>query len=96
MITLYKGPRTRVTQQIVKLAARTGLNPHVSFPPYRGVYEILLDAKRGPESPFGVIHVGARSGRVLSASLYARNSATPCRARGAVAVRRLIKNWGWW
>ncbi|MXM66101.1 hypothetical protein GR925_22280 [Streptomyces sp. HUCO-GS316] len=84
-----------MTEQIVKHAARAGLNPHVSFPPYLGVYEILLDAKQGPDSPFGLIRVGARSGKVLSASLYPRNFATPCRARGALAVHRLIRR-GYW
>ena len=40
---LGKLPKTRFTVQVVRVAAQAGLNPHISFRPYRGIYEIVLD-----------------------------------------------------
>ena len=72
------------------MAAEAGLNPHISFRPYRGIYEIVLDAKKGPGSAFGVIHVGARSGQILRIALFAGNGDDGVRAVGPTACRKTL------
>ena len=87
---LGKLPKTRFTAQVVRTAALAGLNPHISFAPYQGIYEIVLDAKKGPGSAFGVIRVGARSGRILRIVLFADNSDDGVRAAGPRACRTTL------
>lgn len=59
---------TAAVERITAAAVRAGLNPHCTRP-YRGTIELNLDAGQGPDSPFGVVVIGAHSGRVLRASL---------------------------
>lgn len=60
---------TPAVQRIITAAERAGLHPRLDTTPYRGSLELHLDAKNGPESPFGTVWIGAHTGRVLRAAL---------------------------
>ncbi|MGH3779810.1 MAG: hypothetical protein ACRDRO_04040 [Pseudonocardiaceae bacterium] len=60
---------TPAVLRIATAAVEAGLNPHTSLHPYRGSLEMHLDAHQGPDSTFGVVTIGASTGRVLRAVL---------------------------
>ncbi len=79
---------TRVTAQVVALAARLGLDPQVRDA-YRGAVEVHING-HGADSPFGMITVGARSGRILRASIRYGNNGANRTYTGAVEVRQAL------
>ncbi|MFB7906596.1 hypothetical protein ACFC1T_09235 [Kitasatospora sp. NPDC056076] len=79
-----------MTEQIIALAARAGLNPHRQEP-YAGSYLVGLDAKSGPDSWCGSITVGAKSGRILRAQLVNPGKGLVRDYKGAVAIRSALK-----
>ncbi|WP_158714214.1 hypothetical protein [Kitasatospora aureofaciens] len=81
-----------MTRQILALAKKAGLNPSVR-PPYGNSYTVVLDAKAGPDSTYGSITVGCRSGRVLRGSLVHGNGQPTVRLDGALAVRAALKRY---
>jgi hypothetical protein len=74
--------RTVAVQRIMDAAERAGLNPTFDERPYRGSVELHLDAKQGPDSPFGVVRIGVRTGRVLYAALVQGNEGVRQRFEG--------------
>jgi hypothetical protein len=80
---------TTVTEQIMKLAEQAGLRP-IWRGRYGGIREILLNAP-GEAGVFGVIEVGARSGKVLRATLHYGNGGRTQKLTGAVEVRAVLK-----
>lgn len=80
---------TTVTDQIFKLAEQAGLRPSWSEP-YGNTREILLDGE-GVNAPFGTIHVGLRSGKVLRATIIYGNGGRTRKYEGAVAVRAALR-----
>lgn len=80
---------TIVTDQIVKLAEQAGLRPTWQDA-YRGSRALHLNGE-GQASPFGVIVVGANSGRVLRAEITYGNGGTVRRYRGARQVQAALK-----
>ncbi|MEV7929660.1 hypothetical protein [Kitasatospora sp. NPDC088779] len=83
------GHATRVTQQVIALAAQAGLHPTRSKR-YRGTWRVYLDAKAGTQSLCGTITVGARSGRILRAQLVHDGGAKVADYTGTAAVRRAL------
>lgn len=81
---------TAVTTQIIELATRKGLRPQVREP-YRNIVEVTLDAG-GEFGTFGLIEVGARTGRVLRSRIRLGNNGIRRSAEGAVAVRRMLRS----
>lgn len=59
-------PVTVTVARIAAVLAAAGLAPRTSAKSYRGSLELYFTGPR-PESAFGVVHIGARSGRVLRA-----------------------------
>uniref|UniRef100_UPI003F497DB8 hypothetical protein n=1 Tax=Pseudonocardia sp. CA-138482 TaxID=3240023 RepID=UPI003F497DB8 len=58
-------PVTATVARIARLAMDAGLNPYTRLGVHRGGLEMLLDARDGEDSAFGVVVIGARTGRVL-------------------------------
>lgn len=80
---------TTATNQIVALAEKAKLHPTWQ-PAYRGVTTITLNGE-GAGGVFGVIQVGARSGRILRGELIYGTDGPRRRYVGAVAVRTALK-----
>ncbi|MFB8242357.1 hypothetical protein ACFC58_38090 [Kitasatospora purpeofusca] len=80
---------TRFTEQVMALAAEADLHPTRSHP-YRGAWRVHLDAKAGPQSLYGTITVGARSGRILRAQLLHDGGAKVSNLTGAVEVSHAL------
>lgn len=60
---------TTATQRLIQLAAELDLRPQADEAPYRGSIRIVLDSAEGPDSGYGAIYIGARTGRVLRLAL---------------------------
>jgi hypothetical protein len=72
-------------QRVINRAARAGLNPTITDAS-RGVVAVHLDAP-GADAGFGVIRYGARSGRILTATIYNGNN-DPRISAGRYAARQ--------
>lgn len=83
-------PATRVTRQLVSQAQTAGLRPHVQ-PPYRGSYQVYLDAG-GIDGLFGALVVGASTGRILRA-YFTRGNYGVERRYDIDGARILIQSW---
>lgn len=60
--------QTTATAQLLQIAADMGLNPQADDAPYRGTVRVVLSAS-GQDAGFGVLFVGAKSGKIISANI---------------------------
>jgi hypothetical protein len=87
---------TRTVDLVTRYAMRAGLAPHTSLtsggpgrPTYRGTLVMILNG-RGESSPLGTVTIGARTGRVLRATLsYGNNGPTWTYAGGMQVLAAL-------
>lgn len=85
-------PRLTVTVERIAAAAMTaGLAPHTTVATYRGQREIHLDDRIGPDSTFGVVRLGWRSGRVLYGSIHHGNQGPVQRFTDGRALLRALR-----
>lgn len=80
---------TTATQQLLRLAEEAGLHPTVGAP-YSGSIEVSLDEQAGPDSTFGVVYVGASTGKVLRAALVHGGGRRKERFKGLLETRRAL------
>jgi hypothetical protein len=83
---------TPMVTWISKAAVKAGLSPNTGIRPYRGAIEIHLDAKNGPESTFGAVTVGVRTGRVLRGFIRTGNDGTTTRYNTGAEMLRALHN----
>jgi hypothetical protein len=85
---------TQVTRQIVNLAAAAGLNPHLDpAGTRRGRYRVIVDSGGRHDCLFGVIDVGAGTGRILRAYLIHGSTGVERRYDTVAGIRTVIKSW---
>lgn len=85
-------PASAVTARIIRLAAETGLNPHVSPQlTYRGAWLVYLDGQ-GENAMFGGIYINGK-GRILRAALTRGNQGAERKYTSVAEVRDAIKAW---
>ncbi len=66
---------TSATRNVIALLGKAGLNPHFGpdgSKPFKGAVQLMFD-EGGVNGLYGVLYVGARSGKILRASLYSGN-----------------------
>lgn len=83
-------PVTVTVARIVQVAMAAGLNPHTSAVPYRGAVELRFNAG-GVDGTFGYARIGARTGRVLAASLRLGNEGPSYRYDDGRALLRGLR-----
>lgn len=79
-----------VTERITRDAIAAGLRPHTGVQVVRGARELIVNGE-GRDATFGVVRIGARTGRVLCAYLTHGNSAREFRVDGSVEVARIFR-----
>lgn len=82
---------TRETLNVLALADRVGFAVTHPYKPYRGADEFALSL--GAEM-WGVIVVGARTGRIIRASIYDARTKRTVRANGARETRAILNGIG--
>jgi len=87
-------PATRVTRQIINLAAEAGLKPYLDPSGVRrGSYRIMVDSGGRRDCLFGGIDVGARTGRVLHAHLTHGSWGQERRYDSVAVIRAVLQSW---
>ena len=87
-------PASRVTRQVIDLAAKAGLNPDPDpCGVRRGSYRIFLDSGGRRDCLFGGIDVGARTGRILRAYLTHGSWGEEQRYDRVADIRTVLKSW---
>lgn len=92
-MTTPPAPFTAAAQRLVNRAEQLGLRPEVR-PAYRGIVQVALNGC-GPESGFGALYIGARSGKVSRLVLRWDNDdarhTLDVRHRGYLAARAALE-----
>jgi hypothetical protein len=85
---------TRVTRQIIDLAAGAGLDPCLDPSGVRhGAYRVMVDSDGRRDCLFGGIDVGARTGRILRAYLTHGGWGQERRYGSVAQIRVVIRSW---
>lgn len=84
---------TSVTRQMIALAVEGELRPHIiDRETRRGLYRVMLNGE-GTDALFGALHVSARNGNIVRASLTHGNWGTAERFEKVADIRRVLKSW---